>query len=331
MADRFELSYIFARVCGAQSRSWTGTRALGLLNAGKLSELWRILFPDPPPALPEIALLGAIESRIVSESLGEFRKLADNLHKEEPFFLALRRKVEYARVKRILLALRDGEATCPPCDDPALPEGFDAAAFPDLAGMFGESRYSWLDADALLNLPSAENRLDRQYYEELWASLSSVPASRKAGLKKLLGLEIELENVVWALRLSTYYSMDSNGIRPLLVDLPGLDVTSAALDGVRRKFDKRSDWQGWKFERLLAKEGESWSLDVRSLETEARRFLYSRLRLALHMNPMSYAPLYCFYKMKEFEASVLLGVAEALHLGAKPEELESFVLAGGRA
>jgi hypothetical protein len=331
MADRFELSYIYARVCGAQSRAWTGAKALDLLRLGKLSELWRAVFNDSPPSLPEVTLLKATEGRIVTESLADFAKLAEGLQNDEPFFLALRRKVEFARVKRVLLALRDNEKDCPACADPELPEGFNPSAYPEVGKMFGQGRYSWISKDSLLDLPAAENRLDRQYYEELWASLSTVPRSRRAGLRRLLLLEIELENVVWALRLTTYYGMDREGVKPLLVSLPRVDVTAAALDALGRKMDRRSDWDGWKYERLIRGIGEPWHLDVRTLETESRRFFYSRLRLALHMNPSSYTPLYCFYKMKEFEASVLLGVAEAVHLGARPEELEGFVLAGGRA
>lgn len=331
MADRFELSYIYARVCGAQSRAWTGAKALDLLRLGKLSELWRAVFDDVPPSLPEVALLKATEARIVSESLSEFAKLAEGLQSDEPFFLALRRKVEFARVKRILLAVRDGDKVCPPGEDPSLPEGFDPSAYPEFGKMFSSSRYSWITKECLLDLPAAENRLDRQYYEELWASLASVPRSRSAGLRRLLLMEVELENVVWALRLAFYYGMDRDGVKPLLVSLPHADVTSAALDIFGRKLDRRGDWDSWKYEGLIKGAGEPWRLDVRSFETESRRFLYSRLRLALHMNPSSYTPLYCFYKMKEFEASVLLGVAEAVHLGAKPEELEGFVLAGGAA
>jgi hypothetical protein len=326
MADRFELSYVYARVCGALGRSWIGERSERLLAANRLPELWRTLFGDAPPALPETALVAATEARVVSQALLDFEALAASLRREEPFFLALRRKAEFARIKRILLAVRDSEPLCPPCDDPHLPEGFRSVAYPGLAAMFGKGRYSWIDRESLADLPAAENRLDRQYYTELWEALGSVPRGLRDGLRGLLSLEIELANVVWALRLARYYSMRPELIAALLVSLPAVDLGSAALAGAALRQDRRQDWAGWKYEGLLQGGGEGWRLDVPSVETEARRLLYRRLRLALHLHPISYAPLYCFFKIKEFEVAVVLGLVEGLHLGAPADELADFAL-----
>ena len=256
MADRSELSYIYARVCGALNRSWAGPRSAELARQTRLSDVWRLVFGDASPALPERALLGAIEERIVRHSLEEFRGLADRLQRDEPFFLALRRKSEYARVKRVLLAIRDAEPSCPPSEDPALPEGFLPSAYPDLRRMFSEGRYSWIDEEVARDLPAAENRLDRQYYRELRDSCEALSRSRRAGLDSVLTLEMELENVVWALRLSRYYSMPGEMIGPLLVSIDGLDLSSAALAATAFRMDRRQDWEGWKFEALVNGGGE---------------------------------------------------------------------------
>jgi len=329
MADRFELSYIYARVCGAMNRSWAGSRSAELVRQTRLSDLWRILFDDASPSLPERSLLGATEERLVKRSLEEFHKLADELQRDEPFFLALRRKAEFARVKRILLAVKDAEPACPPSEDPSLPDGFLAGAYPRLEEMFAEGRYSWIDGESALELSAAENRLDRQYYEELWTAASLLPRPRRAGLPRMLGLEIELENVVWALRLARYYAMPAEMVKPLLVSIPDVDVTGAAMEALGFRMDKRQDWDGWKYEFLVDGPAEPWALDVRAVETGARRYLYKKARLALHMNPSSYAPLYCFFKLKELETAVVIGIAEGIHLGASAEELASFALAGG--
>lgn len=329
MADRFELSYIYARVCGAMNRSWAGPRSSELVRQARLSDLWRLLFDDASPALPERSLLGVTEQRVVRRSLEEFRELADKLQRDEPFFLALRRKSEFARVKRILLAVKDAEPACPPSEDPALPESFLSPAYPKLDAMFAEGRFSWIDNETPDDLPAAENRLDRQYYEELWNAGKALPRSRRAGLPGMLELEIELENVVWALRLARYYAMPAEMVQPLLVSIPDFDATSAAMEALGFRMDRRQDWVGWKYEALIDGVGEPWNLDVRSVETQARRHLYRRARLALHLNPTSYAPLYCFFKLKELETAVVIGIAEGIHLGAPPGELASFALAGG--
>jgi hypothetical protein len=328
MADRFELSYVYARVCGALSRSWAGPRSAELLKLNRLSDLWRVLFEDAAPALPERAFLAAIEQRVVRQSLDGFRSLADQLQKSEPFFLAVRRKAEYARVKRVLLAVRDAETVCPASDDPSLPEGFRSSAYPKIDGMFWRGRYSWITPLALEDLPAVENRLDRQYYQELWEEACRVPHGLASGLLRFLSLEIEVENVVWALRLARYYDMASEVIEPLLVSLPDRDVTSIALAGAALRPDRRQDWEGWDYEPFLRGRGEPWTIDVRATETEFRRHLYTRARLALHLNPASYTPLYCFFKLKEFETAIVLGIIEGVHIGAPAEEIASFAISG---
>jgi hypothetical protein len=335
MADRFELSYVYSRVCGSLSRAFIGRRAVELARLGRITELWRVLFGESPPIMPEAALVAAAERRAVTESLGGFRDLAARLRADEPFFAALRRKTEFARVKRILLAV-GGTAKpseeLPPSDEPLLEPGFNEAGFPDIGKMFANTRYAWIDQAALNDLPSTENRLDRQFYSELWTELQRLPRRKAGALPRLVREEIELENVVWALRLKRYYGMDRTNIEERLVRLAGTDVVSVALSAVSFRFDQRDDWSGWAWERLLeGGEGGSFLLDVRSLEAAAKRHLYRSVKRALHMFPFTYTPLYCYYKIKEYETAAVIGIIEGIHLGAPFEEMASFAagLTGG--
>lgn len=347
MADRYELAYVYARVCGSLARSLAGGRAVELLRIGRLADAWRAAFGDAPPALPERSLVAAAEARAVREAQADFVALAARLRGEEPFFVALRRKAEFGRVKRVLLAARDGVLLCPESLDPDFPAGFDEAAYPSLEAMFSGGRYGWIAEKAPTDLPAAENRLDKQFYEELWAALRSVPRRRSGALRELVALEAELENVVWALRLARYYGMDLPRIESLLVALPGADVVSAALEGARRAGARNgggegkagrgagtakgdSPWEGWKY-AFLAEEGGSGELDARGVEARARRYLYRRLKRALHRHPFTYTPLYCFFKLKEFEAAVVLGLIEGIYLGAPAEEIFWLAPAGGTA
>lgn len=339
MAGMYELAYVYARVCGSLANSLAGGRAAELLTIGRLSEAWRAFFHEAPPPLPEAALVAAAESKALAEAMYGFNRLAGKLKDDEPFFVALRRKLDFSHVKRVLLAVKEGEAACPAAPAGSVGGGFNESAYPELEAMFAGSRYSWIRKEAIEDLAGAENRLDRQFYGELWASIATVPLSRRAGLRELVSLEIELENVVWALRLVHYYRMGLDRIGPLLVTLPDLDVVSAALAGARLagakadstedKVDKRSAWEGWKYSRLLPEENESWVLDVRQVEAAARHFLYRKLRRALHRYPSTYTPLYCYFKLKEFETAVLLGLVEGIYLGAPAEEIVWLAPAGG--
>lgn len=339
MADRFELSYVYARVCGALSQAFLGQKAIDLARLGRISELWRSFFMDAPPSVPEASVVVQAERRAVAESLTGFRTLVAKLRAEEPFFDALRRKAEFARVKRILLATGQGPRSpdgLPPSDDPLLPPGFDESAFPNLEKMFAGGRYGWIDEESAKDFPATANRLDRQFYAELWAELEKIPRWKAGALPRLVREEIELQNVVWALRLKRYYGMDRQQIEGRLVALGDVDVRSAALDALSFRFDQREDWNGWAWERLLGERspgGGSFAIDVRSLEDEARRRLYRSVKRALHLYPFTYTPLYCYFKIKEYETAAVVGIIEGLHLGAPFEEMAAFAagLTGGSA
>ena len=195
MANRYELAYIYARVCGSLERTWNAQRIGELVRNGKLADAWRAVFNEAPPALPEGVLVDEAERRAIRKTLGEYNNLVGHLQGEEPFFEALRRKSEFARVKRVILALRRQEASCPESDDPGLAPSFAPEAYPDVGKMFSGGRYGWINKESLAALAETDNRLDRQYYEELWSALSLVKPSRRGGVPSLILLDIELSNM----------------------------------------------------------------------------------------------------------------------------------------
>ena len=87
MDGRFDLSYLYARLCGSLRSSWLGYRSSDLLKAGKVSDLWRLLFSDSVPALPERKLVAALEARVLSESMESFVELASGLEGAGDFVL----------------------------------------------------------------------------------------------------------------------------------------------------------------------------------------------------------------------------------------------------
>jgi len=331
MPDVFELGYVYARVSGAISKSFLGAKALPLTKPSRAADLWRIVFRDTPPALPETILIAQAERRRTAQALAQFRKLVDDLEAPEPFFIALRRKAEFGYVKRILLhAKRHApRGELPPNDDPSLEASYDIDKYPDLDSMFSKGRYSWIDESALADLPETENRLDRQFYTELWKEAQAISPSKAAAIPRLIREEAELQNLVWALRLKRYYRMEASEIEARLIDLKGIDIKRDALTAITLRQDHREDWKAWAYESLLGGEAgrlDSWLFDVRDFERAAHRRLYSSVRRALRLEPFSYTPLYCFFKLKEYETAAVLGAFEAARLGAPPEETAAFLL-----
>jgi vacuolar-type H+-ATPase subunit C/Vma6 len=327
---RFESAYVYARVCGSLARSYLGDKAGALSGCARVGEAWRAVFGDSPPALPENELADAAERNVRARAVQALYDIAGGILDEEPFFAAVLRKHEYAYLKRVLSAIVEGAAAAPAIEQAAPRLGFDLSGYPDPNAMFRRSRYQWLIEKGLDDLPAIKNRLDRQYYGEVWDSLKTIGRGRAGSLRDLVRLEAELENLVWGLRLKRYYSMSPEEIEPILISLPGVDVAGPALDALRRRADSRSEWDSWKWERLVPDsrrdDGGDWYLNIRLLESAAHRYLFRRLYLRLHMEPDTYVPLYAYFRIKEFEAEAIQGIIEGIKLEAPAAEIASFAV-----
>jgi hypothetical protein len=326
MSGPFRLAYIYARASGSSARAWLGERAEPLTRIPRVAELWRTLYREAPPALPEGILIGAAERKALASSIDDFKRLAGDAIRE-PFFAALVDKPEFAYVKKLAVAIRDGKPL--PGREGSGGGTIDLDAYPDLAGLFGKSRYSWLAETGVGDILAVKVRLDKQFYRELWEALEAGRSRFYRGLRPLIRLEAELENLVWALRLKRYYAMSEAEIRPLLIELPGAEVARTAMGALRRRLEFRIDWSGWKWEGFVnpaAEAGEDWVLDVRLLETAARAYLFRKLKVALHVQPFGYVPLYCYYRIKEYESATVLGIVEGIHLEVPHEEMLSYAL-----
>jgi vacuolar-type H+-ATPase subunit C/Vma6 len=257
--------------------------------------------------------------------------------RSEPFLAALARKWEFGYLKNVLAAIVERSAEAPPLENPRLEPSFNLAGYPDLGSMLRGTSYAWVIESGLEQLPAAKNRLDRQYYAELWDSARRLPTGLRGSIPELIRVEAELVNLVWALRLKRYYSMGAAEAEGLLIELAGVDVRSPALTAAGRRADYRAEWVGWKWEFLIPdsrrEDGGDWYFDVRGFESATRRYLYRKLYGRLHLENDSYAPLYCYFSIKEFEAKALRGIIEGIKLEAPAAEIGSYAAetTGGRA
>ncbi len=335
MASSFQGAYVYARLCGSFARSYVGERAAALSRTGRVGEIWKQLFSESPPPLPEASLVAAAERKAIGRVHEAFRRIAGPTAVEEPAFLSLLRKNEFAQVKRIVLAIKEGRAQPPEPEQRRWFPDYDISGYPELGKVFARGRFSWIPETGLDDPTALKNRLDRQYYAELWDSLGLVEEEMLGSIRSLVKVEAELENLVWALRLRRYYAYKVEQIEPLLIRLRGVDVARTARQALGFRPEVRGDWNGWKYEELVnepAKAGEDWYLDVRRFESEMRLHLYLRLRRGLHLDPFTYAPLYSYFRLREYETASLLGVIEGAHLEIPADEIAAFAMeaAGGR-
>jgi hypothetical protein len=326
----YDSAYAYARICGSVAKAYLGRKALTLVRNAHVGDAWRVLFGEPPPSLPEAVLLVSAQALTKTRALNDFRELSAGLEREIPFFAALLRKPEFAYVKSLAAAIVEGQGSAPAAADPGASAEIASERYPDLDRMFGGTRFDWISREGIGDLTAFKNRVDRQYYEELWLSLGSLPRSRSERLRELIALEVEIENLVWGLRLRRYYAMPKAEIEALLIRLPGRDVSKSTSQALDHKPDQRSEWEGWKWGRFLGDartgaEGE-WFLDVRGFEGAARRYLFRVIRRSLHLDPFGYTPLYAFFRIKEIESAAINGILEGIRLEAPAVEIAAFAL-----
>lgn len=325
-------AYAYARICSYQSRSWTGARAARLAGPGRLGELWREVFrEEPPPSLSP----ASIERHLEAKAGKYFLRIAGKDIANQPFFRALLSKAEFSLVKRVISSLRSSRSEASlesPTDWGAdtLPVGlsFNLAAYPDLPDMFRRTRFAWIAEQGFDDLAAAKNRLDRQYYRELSEALRFVPLGRRGSLARQVSTDIEIENLVWALRLRRYYAMGRDEIAPLLIGMERGEKRSTALAALALRPDVRADWAGWRYEALLNEPpsaGEAWYFDVRSFERALRRRRYAELRRSLHLEPSTWTPLYCLFRLEEYETASVTAVVEGLQMEAPSDEISDFL------
>ena len=327
MADSFDLAYLYGRVCGTFSEAFLGAKGAALSGTDDVASLWKIVFGDDPPDLPEALLLSEAEKKVIRRALARFDRLAAPFSEGDRFIAALSRKVEFSDVKRVLAALHAGYPKPPGL---VLGEGeteYHPDAWPDIAAMFLDSRYDWIDGNAVQEIAVSENHLDRQYYLELWASLDTIPKARIGAIRELVSSEVLYQNLVWALRLRRYYGYTRDQALPLLVILPGANVEGPALSCFDIDLDDPASWSSWEWARLSGGPAGTQALDVGRFETAAQGELHRLVRKALHFHPFTYTPLYCHFKLGESEAALILGMFEGIRLGAPVQERLSYAWA----
>lgn len=329
MADSFEIAYLYARICGAFSNMKLGEAGRELLsNTASIAALWKLNFREEPPAIPESRLILEAERRIIQHSIRYFLRIVKPLSDSDAFIRALIAKYEISVIKSMLFRIRAGE---PKPDvlsftSPIIEQALDA--WPRLEDMFQDSPYAWLDSASLDNLAYAENRLDRQYYAGIWKAAMHIPSSRRGAIPDLVRWEIIFQNVVWALRVRRYYHLSRKDVEPMMVTIDNVDTTSFALQTFDYDIDRLESFEPWPLRPLLSNQP-STGLDVPAFEIHLQEKLFLMVRRALHLHPFSYTPVYCYFKLLEFETAFLLAAFESARLGVAPEQKSAYIWVPG--
>ena len=145
------------------------------------------------------------------------------------------------------------------------------------------------------------------------------PQTNARNIPALILQDIRYQNLVWALRVRRYYGYTAEKTLPMLSVIDGEDTTSLALGTFDLDIDRLDSWEAWTGKKLLSSQTGT-RLDIPTLELRVQKELFALVRRSLHMYPFGYTPLYCYFKMLEAEASLVLGILEGIRLKAPAEE-----------
>ncbi|GHV68625.1 hypothetical protein AGMMS49928_08610 [Spirochaetia bacterium] len=329
-----ERAYVYARSCGMLEKSFIGKRIAQLGSLTRLTELDRLIFPLAGRELPERELLRDLETRITGRAVKQVITLLSSFKKPPEFLVRLLRVYEYSDLKTCLNAFAGGERHVPAFTDISPFGTVNFKAYPDISAMLRGTEFEFLLKKDLIN-PSEgkldpgkciliETELDRLYYTRLWQALLALAPRDRISAEKILPEEIALRNVLWVLRLRTYFEMPADEVRKQLMEGEkirrkgrGASLTADAEAILDLALDNRQEWEGWSREEFLnpVPANGIWWVDPRYFQNAVADYLYRLARRAFHRSPFSLDTVFCFIKLKQYEEDILTSVAEGLGLG----------------
>jgi vacuolar-type H+-ATPase subunit C/Vma6 len=328
MSRTSRYAFLLAKLYGMLAHSYLGASFRDLLRLKKLTELYDLLYPGERPQQPDHTLAVELEARIVRASIDAMRYVLESLDEPAEILVHILRKLELQSLKAVIRGMTH-ERTEPPRIWDLGPYAAVRLSDPkDYKKAVAASPYAWvLPLVETTPMAQIENRLDRDYYTKLLALARALPRQDRTGVLRLVGHQIVLANVVWALRLRFFFRMDGEAARALLI--PGMG--SVQREAVWRAFeipaDSADQWRKWKYAWLVEDQlGESFQApDPIRAELKAGQALYVRAHQLFHQNPFTLTPLVAFFTLKEHEAGLLKTAVEALKLALPEHELLAMV------
>ena len=346
-----ERAYAYAKACGIIGKSFIGRRLKSLEEAGRLSELDRMLFPSESHNLNEKELLVDLEERITGRAVNSILSIIGCFSKPPELLVLLLRSYEYIDLKNALITYMQGGRAAPVWTDIGRYQNVRFKKWPDIRAMIEGTEFEFLlDKKGALYTELGSFHLhtvlDRHFYSALWKALSLLPSGDRHIAEKILSDEVSLRNAGWALRLRTYYWMTADEVKLHLVDIPaggsesleyvvekkksikvkmrssgsGGNAISLANDAIHSldfPLDDFSAWSSWRWKEFINPDTGTgfWNADPMYFQNAASRYLF---RLACHnfrLRPFSMDTIFCFIKIKQFEEDILTSEAEGLGMG----------------
>jgi len=168
-----------------------------------------------------------------------------------------------------------------------------------------------------------ESALDIDFYQRLKAQIDKFPSTDKNIAKKILGIEIDIENINWLIRFRKYYSLSLGDMLSWVI--PGGDRISK--DTVRQFYT--TDGLSKIIEGVAlgpyAKIKNMAEDNVHTIEYFLHEILLHEVHKTLAGYPFTIGTILGYLILKRWETRRIISIAYAKHLGLGKEKLGALV------
>ncbi len=318
--------FVYAKACGMYSKSFVGKRTQKLFEVRSISELCNLVLDEDVPLLPEAQLAEHLEEKVTQNLVRDFMKLLSAYSKPDPLSLALISKYDFANLKVASHEVLHNRTDNSFLIDISPYSIFNWKKWPDLNEVVKGSCISPhlipTKGASVEDIQNWDSNLDRIYYQSIWDGLNALPAQDRKACEKLVREEMILQNLVWILRLRTYFNLRTKDIKPLLLNIQdektGEPVCKPAYFAFDKPLDEWALWKDWEFAWLLnpSEEGMPWILDPRWVEFSAQKYVYKLARKMFRESAFTVGILVSFFKIKQLEEYMIHFAAENLRVGS---------------
>ncbi len=316
-------AYVYAKMSGMLAKSYIGSRAVNLFDVHSLSELWSLLFTSPVPVVPEMLLAKQLEIEAANRFISEYKELLSYYPHPSDILVAFLHYFDYDNIKNIGAALCYKEKDRPDILDISPYNLINYNKWPDIAAMTASKPFSWYNrVPQVFEQQYNDYRLDCQYVTEVWKACKKVKSSCRSDLVSLIREKIQMDNILWVLRLKKYYNMPADLIVENLAysDSEKKDKTdilvSPAMKIIDWELDDWNVWKNWKHASLLNPhtEGIVWNVDPRWVYNSYKKVYVYKAKRLFHQYPFTECPLLCWYILKQNELDNIRTASESLRL-----------------
>ena len=325
--------FVYARISGKLAKAFVGDRANKLFQVNSLQDLWVLLFDAEIPIVPESLLAKKIETEAEKRFIDDFCSSLALFSKPDPVALQLLRFYDYSNLKKFNYAVCKNQSELPPLTNIGKFTQIKWHLGKDISAMTAGTPFAWYNKKVeIQEQQEFEQKLDSQYIGLLWQAVQKERGELRLAMEKIIGEEIILNNILWAIRLRVYYNMNEDEIKSHLawadadkknkndmLALPAIKTLNFATDSI-------NDWNDWQYADLInpVTDGEIWSIDPRWVQKSINLKINKQAMKTFHKFPCSPAVLVPWFKIKQHELDCIRTAAEGLRLNIDSEQLKTF-------